>query len=874
MIFNRFFYSLLGFAAVLSPSAGLVFAGQGSTGSKQVITIPVKVTSKVFYPKPKEEVPKKFPAKVYLKVDAGKVGLVYPQEIYLPKERVKVDRGFFSCGGSDDKELYAKALKALEKGEYFKAKGYFLRLINEYPQSPFAIKARYYLGYIAFKVGNYREAYRIFKNLCNSPYNFQWKSLACYNAVISGLYLGIHDKQAAASSTFWSNYLNWLEGKVSDDEFYRSLNCDGLLPPYRNYCYYLREYLKPTSEVTNLPPQYRESLQIKRLILGLISGFTGVNYGEVAKYFNDPKYGKEIEYFYTLYLINRGNFQQALKLIEDLKRKDPKRAEELAELLASYGGPNYAYLAIKLFPSSNKLWEIYLKELYNAGYYSTVLNYAPNLGFYRLAGYAAYQIGNYKLAAQYLERVERKNITDYRVLLDSLIRLKEGNRLLKDLSEVKNVYPNLYREFLGWYYYYRGNWTKAAALLKEPFYKAVAYFNTGYYDKALHLLRNYNDPQARILKAKIYLAKGRFSEAIETLKGLNIPEAYYLLGLAYFAEGNYREAARYFSKLLDRIDKYPDALLKLADSYYNLGEYNYAKHYYLEFLRLFPKSGLVKDAYLGLANIYLQTGDIEIAELLYRVVKQNPSLVGDGLKLKLAEGFIKNGEYKKAKELLQGLLKSSDPYYKGRALLLLAQLEENKIEYLKEALKNPLPQIRSEAAVKLVEYYISTGDRKKALETLERLEKEINNPDKLVELYTKLGAYDRLYYLLRELIAADNKYTLVAYKIAKDKGRWEFYKLAVYSLDPKVAADSAYHLEKHYLAKGDLKEALKYALYLKMKNLKVEPYYSKAMFDIVEALAKKGYTKDACSLIGEINPKYLSTDQKLELESIKVSCGS
>ena len=872
MVYSRLFYPLLGLSLVFV-STEVDFAQNNPQKGTKVITIPVEVTSKVFYPKPQEEVPDKFPVEVNPEVDTHKVALIYPKEIYKPQEEVKVESSFFSCGKPKAKTLYAEGVKAFQKGDYQKTKAYLLRLINEYPQSPYSIKARYYLGYIAFVEGNFKQAYETFKNLCQLPYNFAWKTYACYNTVISGLYIGIHDKKAAAISDFWSNYLNWLEGKISDEEFYRSLHCETLEQPYRIYCIYLKQYLNPSDTTAQLPPYYQRSLEIRKIVLKLLSGsFANADASTLRTLLNTSRYGEDLTYYYTLYLINNGNYDRALNLIETLKERNSKKALELAKTLASLSS-QYAYQLLKLFPQSKELWEIYLKELYNLKNYTAVVQYASSFGLYRLAGYAAYKLGRYDLAAQYISKVWNKNIEDYRILLDSLLRLKRWNQFLTLLQEVKDKYPNLYKEFLGWYYYYKGDWLKAASLLKEPLFKAIAYFNAGYYDKALNLLKGLHSPETKLLKAKIYLAKGYFDKAIDALKDVGTEEAIYLKGLAFFAKGNYREAAFYFSKLLNQIGLYPDALLKLADSYYNLGYYDYAKHYYLEFIRLFPNSRLVNNAYLGLANIYLQTGDLQIANLLYKVIKRNPTVEGNELKLKLAEGFIKAGALKKAKELLKDLLRSNNDFYRGEALILLSQIEpDKKLQYLQEALKISFPQIRSEAAIELVEYYLSKGDKRKALETLERYEKDINNPQKLIELYTKLGAFDRVYSLLRELIAADNKYTVDAYNIAKKYHIIEFYKLALYSLDPKIASNSAYQLERFYLKKGNLKEALKYVLYLKMKNLKYEPTFSQAMFLAVKTLADKGYIKDACSLIGEINSRYLNSDQKLELETIKITC--
>jgi hypothetical protein len=222
---------------------------------KKVFQIPVEITSSYFVEKPKERVPKKFPVKPAVRLSAGKVGLVYPSEIYIPQEKIKAERGFFSCGAPSDRELYAQGVELFNKGELKRAEEKFLSLLYRYSSSPFAIKAKYYLGVIAFKKGEYERAYAIFKNLCQSPYNFAWKKFACYNAVIAGLYIGKKDYQAAQAHPFWKNLLLWLDSKIDDYTFYQRLNCQTLEEPYRGYCLYLKAFLNPSQTVAGIPPR-------------------------------------------------------------------------------------------------------------------------------------------------------------------------------------------------------------------------------------------------------------------------------------------------------------------------------------------------------------------------------------------------------------------------------------------------------------------------------------------------------------------------------------------------------------------------------------------------------------------------------------------
>ena len=856
---------VLGFS--LSPLWGL----ENVNPPKKVFQIPVEVKQKTFIPKPVEVVPKQLPLKVGVGINTQKVGLVYPKEIFIPHERVKPQGGgFFSCGAPSDKALYSQAVELFNRGDLRGAEAKFLELLYKYPNSPFVLKAKYYLGVIAFEEGDYAKAYRIFKELCNSPYRCAWKRFACYNAVISGLYIGKHDFEAARSNPFWEHFLLWLEGKEDDQTFLGHLNCQSLELPYRNYCLYLRAFLNPNLQTVRLPEYYLRSLELRKTLLTL-SGGEGINIHQLERFINDPRYGSYVEFLYTYYLIERGDYTRAVEFLKDLALKDRAKAVELARLLVAKN-PSVGYpLVVSL--NDKTLWEVYLKSLYNAGDYRAVLRFAPRFGLYRLAAYAAYALGDYADAVKYLSEVENRNPTDERILLDSLLRLREWDKFLSELQRVREKYPDLYREYLGWYYYYRGDWTKAAALLKEPLYKAVVYFNLGAYQKALKLLEGIETPQAEILKAKALLAEGCFSGAEQILRDLNTPEALYLRGLALFAEEKYREAASLFKKLMPYREKYPQAVVRLADCYYNMGDYGEAKRYYLLYLRENPKGREAVDAYIGLINVYLATGDPSLADYVYRAVEKYPNLVGEGVKLKLAEAFVQNGETQKAKKLLEELIKSKDPYVSGKAYLLLAEIEpQHREEYLKKALKVGTPQIKSQAVVELAEYYLSKGEKRKAEFLLEEYGKYVTDMGKLIDLYTRLGDFRKLYYLLQELIAADNSYTKVAYDIAKRYHHPEFYRLAVYSLDPKVASESLYNLERLEFKRGHLREGLKYALLLKVRKLKVEPTYSRAMFEAVETLYREGYKRDACQLVEEVNPKYLSPEEKLKLETIKVNC--
>jgi len=847
-----------------SPSVSAVKTAEGG---EQLFKIPVKLRSELFLPKYAGRLNHRFEVPSAVPPTApSKTGLVLPAEIYEPKEKIKGEG--FSCGQPTDKSLYAKGVEAFNGGDYRRAKEYFERLLAEYPSSPFTLKAAYYLGVIEFKEGNYDRAYEIFKNLCKSPYAFPWKDYACYNAVISALRLGkfAEAEELARPYSFWRSLVLWLQNRIGDSELLKNLNCSSLEEPYRNYCLYLRAYLNPSQRV-ELPPKYAKSVELKK-VLTAAGGGGYLSTEEVRRYLSTPL-GTKILEVHTYGLIKRGDYRNALRWLAELYRRDKNAARNLAIFLIEKN-PAFGGEVLKVVPD-RKVAEVYAKVLYNAGDYRRALEVAKRYGFYGVGGLAAYRLGDYRLSAELLSKVPVKDRLTYRVLLEDYLRLGRLEELKNLLKEVEKRYPDLYREYLGWYYYYKRDWEKAAQYLNDPLYKATCYYNLGEYGKVLSLIQNADNPHARLLLAETYLALGRLDRAAEVLEGVNLPDAYFLKGLVLFARGNYREAAYYFEKVKNA----PKGLLWLAHSYYNLGDYGRAKELYLEFIRRYPNDPRVGDAYMGLVNIYLNAGDTSLARYLSGVAEKFPDLLSEEVKVKLTESLLKNGETRRAYEIARSLVDSKNPFVRGRALLILAAADpKNAPRYLEEAVRLRLPEISSRAVEMLVDYHLRRGEVKKAKTLVEKYGNLINSPDKLLGLYLRTGEFDKAYKLLKQLIAADNRYTLRAFEIAKRYKRAEFFNLSLNSLDAKVATLSARALVEHHLKEKNLRDALKVVMLLKVRGVRYEPYYSEAFAEVVNALYSAGYLKDACKLLTEVNESKLPPAERGKIEKIKKVCGS
>jgi len=205
---------------------------------------------------------------------------------------------------------------------------------------------------------------------------------------------------------------------------------------------------------------------------------------------------------------------------------------------------------------------------------------------------------------------------------------------------------------------------------------------------------------------------------------------------------------------------------------------------------------------------------------------------------------------------------------------MLAKLEPSNAErYLKELLKSSVPSARQEAALRLIEIYLSSGRREEARRLLDRYGEAIGDVQKLTELYAEAGDYKRAYELLSSLVAADARYAELAYRLGVRHSRPEFYLLAMRSPDARIASAAAYRLERYYFERGNLKEGLKAALALKVKNLRYEPTYSRAFLLAAQKLYEAGYKTDACNLLREVSTGSLTASERELYRRLSLSCG-
>jgi Tfp pilus assembly protein PilF len=183
-----------------------------------------------------------------------------------------------------------------------------------------------------------------------------------------------------------------------------------------------------------------------------------------------------------------------------------------------------------------------------------------------------------------------------------------------------------------------------------------AYIREGDYTKALIKLleaeKLYSkDPHLQYDLGLVYMAKERIDLAIHHFKkAVEIKPDYTpaknSLGAAYLAQKKWDDAIACFKEitgdLLYVTPHYP--LSNMGWAYYNKKEYDLAKKYYKDALRIEPKFAI---ALSGLGKTYIATGRISKATAAFeKAIKNSPNSAE--LYLDLADAYRLSREYKKA----------------------------------------------------------------------------------------------------------------------------------------------------------------------------------------------------------------------------------
>ncbi|MFO8100130.1 MAG: tetratricopeptide repeat protein [Salinibacter sp.] len=377
---------------------------------------------------------------------------------------------------------------------------------------------------------------------------------------------------------------------------------------------------------------------------------------------------------------------------------------------------------------------------------------------------------------------------------------------------------------------------------------ADSYFALKRYDDAVDLYQEIGGEgadYATYQSAEALNYAGRPEEAIRILERFVDqyessqwrPEALYQLGSIHFQNQEYEPARTAYRQFLDA---YPDHSLAaearygIADSYYNAGDMERAVEAYRTVLEEHPNSNSAQEAASGLFFALNASGQQDRTEdLIAQIAEETPDLE-DQLRYSRARAAYQSGESDRARSLFQDFVRrsSSDTYLPGAyyylGLLYADQDQETEATNYLQQLVDEYPdhQQTPEGALRLGDIYRDQEEHEAALTAYQaaaesekisedlRAQARYGEAVALLRLDRNDDAASRLNTLLEENdqapIQASARLGLA--RIAQDDGRTDeaqdLYRAVIDASDGETGAEALYRLGRLLRQSGAPRQAV------------------------------------------------------------------
>jgi TolA-binding protein len=817
---------------------------------KKEFDLQVEIVAKEVEEKPKLSPPQNLPLKGAEPMDLSPRLLEPPKEMeFIPVARVEGDG--LSCGKPKDAIAYKVGVDYYLKGDFLRAEKELGSILTM--SSPYRPMAEYVLGLIKLEKGQRSEALKFFENSCRVPHRYRDSACELYYA----LNFELEDSVPKNENPLWS-----VIYEIKEKKTYREPDCQEVV--FKNYCNYVLDLVKG-----KVREQYKDSTTLRRAIVLFQAGKLDEAEKLLLEYSKPTKPYRSVALYY-------------LGLIA-LQKKDTNRAYQYASLLETinreYANSLYSQIAqrdvllaritysITKDPSFLELAGIIA---YNRGDYKLALSNFLEAKNIRYAVYSAIREGDYKTAYTLLEGKREKDREDYLWLLESAYW---ANLPLEEpLKAVRERYPELYKEYLGWSFFRKGDWLSALSYFEDPYHKALCYYNLKKYEDVLKVLQGIDHPKARLLKAKSALFLGKPALARSFLTQ-NSPEELYLLGLSYFMEGEYERSIDYFKKVPKESPFGARALMKTGDALYNLGKVDSAKQVYWEVLKSFPDDPLASQAtlaLLGMEERELPPSDRE--KLIKGYLQKEPnSPYAPELKYQLADLLIKRGEKREAEKILIELFEGNSPL-KYKALLKLASIEEdkrNKAVLLYKVYKEGNSEESTIARRELIKLYEELGDLQSMAELLEG--GDLSDKERAMQIYANIQRWDKALAIANQLISLGYRspsFDNTLWKIYENTKDRNILTALTKSQDINLSAKAKLEMAKLLKAEGKPREALEYLVDISLNN-KGAQVYNSAILEGVQIFLEFRLRRDASCFLERVDANTLSREERVKIERLK-----
>jgi len=895
------------------------------------VLFPIEVISEKKEEKPPVYPPKKVNYRVEIKLSNKIQSYISPiPPIDTPPIEAYIEPPTTFLGLPRDNALLSDAIELYYDKNYILAEARINKLFKEYGKEKnkkdIFGKAYYLMGLIKYQLGDKEDSFRYFKKGCFFPLKFKEKIPSCLSAEIVAYQLNsIPDAEAiekaiklkTPDAIFLSSIKFFLKKDYkTTEQILNNVRCDELNVSFIDYCHYQKGYINFINGKYDIAlehlkkvksPEYRKQTDILKAFAYL--KLDNIQYAEreFRKYLE--KYGSAGDYstlaYYGIGLVNlkKGGYKKVLRMAGVLESRDKDLAQNLYLKVADiYMRKGLYQKALVLYQVALKITKNYKQEIkkkliitaYNDEKYDYVYKLAQGVNspiFALIRGYAEYWLGMYTKSAKDLEKAIKGKInskdrfTALKLLADIYYKTNKEKKYLDVLKKIKKYDPKLARNLLGWFFFKKKDYSKAYKAFVDPYLKAVSLFNMNKLDEALKIVKKLPSRKAKFLEAYIYLKRGQFDKARTILSKLAKTggklgeQSAYLYAFSFFAEGNYRRAIDEFTKFLETAqDKElrKIATLRLADSYYNLGNKKLARRIYEDFIRKNANSPEAIDAAYQLTVLEMNSSDANVEKQILKFIKKYPKYpMVDLLRLQLADIYIEKKRYADAEKVLKVVIKKNkkESEYALYKLAYVKYLEgdlNGSIQLLKKYLsKYPNGEYKIAVLELLAKIYEEKGDYKNAVAYLERLPKTDKNIYRLANLYFKLGDLSKAEYYYKQLYNQYPKYrTDIAYYlgiISLRKGNLDlaerYFNEAVNGSDYDKVAGAYYYLGYIAYKKGRKDDALNNFLnviYLYSQNKR---FVSKARLKATEIMKEQKRKFEASCMLKRVQTKYLTKEE-------------
>ena len=414
---------------------------------------------------------------------------------------------------------------------------------------------------------------------------------------------------------------------------YNSINSNNLTKDEQDecnfkkaYCYYQTQDISKATqlfkELTNIQNNYRDDARYYYAHILYING----KEDEALEYFNTLKGSNKYKDIANIYILqinfNKGNFANVIENGDKILQKAHKnRKSDIALMIAESWQQQGDY---------SKSLEYYNIALQNSRR-KLPREIEFNIGFCKMKN------DDYKGAIEHFTKATEKN--DELAQYASYYMAQCYSKTKQD-KFARNTYLKAYK--MDFNDTLKENALYNYAVLSfipgiDPFNESINILNdyikknpqssqvSDFQDLVIHLLLNSNDYSNVLETLEQY---DKLSPELKKIQS----QLTYNVGIQYYDEGNFKEAIKYFEKSSNNKGiesaSQKEAIYWLADSYYQLKDYNNASKTYLKFLNTNGASELdiYPLAYYNLGYIYMSNNDFNNASIKFKEFINNDKL--------------------------------------------------------------------------------------------------------------------------------------------------------------------------------------------------------------------------------------------------------